>query len=137
MFLQLSALMNSLKAMKGQPLWPYEDVDLREGHLMSEEGLQNFVHCLRDHMDPAMLDQWIQEALTWSVESRSRHLACRSLQVGIPLFSHSSSVDQCHLSSMFQTTLPAVGLERERVLCVCFKMHFCPLLLWLTMELDS
>ncbi|GMH33034.1 hypothetical protein BSKO_00868 [Bryopsis sp. KO-2023] len=78
---KLSSLMNSLKAMKGQPLWPYEDVDLREGKLCSEESLRNFVLSLREHMDPAMLDQWTQEALTWSVESRSRHLACRSLQV--------------------------------------------------------
>lgn len=73
--------MNYIKSMKGLPLWPYEDVDLLDGKLLSEDSLRKFVLSLRDHVDPSILNRWTEEALTWAVESRSRHLSCRSIQV--------------------------------------------------------
>lgn len=73
--------MNYIKSMRGLPLWEYEDLDLQEGMVLSEQSLRKFVLSLREHLDSAGLDQWTQDALRWAVGAKSRHLSCRSLQV--------------------------------------------------------
>ncbi|CAD7701683.1 unnamed protein product [Ostreobium quekettii] len=80
---KLAALISSLQSMKGQPLWPHEDVDLRTGGLSSEDAVSEFVNailsCSND--ESTLRTQWIQEASTWAVECRHRHAAWRSHQV--------------------------------------------------------
>lgn len=69
--------------MKGQSLWQYEDLGLVEGNVMSEVNVRFFVNALLEATSEKsnLQDQWTQEALTWAMESKSKHLAGRSLQV--------------------------------------------------------
>ena len=70
--------------MKGQSPWRYEDTNLTEGRVHSEGPVRFFVAGLLEATSDGsnLKDLWIREALTWAVESCSRHLSCRSFQAG-------------------------------------------------------
>jgi len=101
-------LVSSLKSMKGQAPWPYEDLNLNDGLVLSEAKVSFFVAGLLEAASDGsnLKDLWIKEALTWAVESSSRHISCRSFQVGYLR----------NISRKSQLTPP--GLEGTGAVCV-------------------
>eukprot|EP00210_Caulerpa_lentillifera_P001890 g1818.t1 len=72
---KLSSLVLALQSMKGQAPWPYEDTDLNDGEVLSEDSISFFVSGLLEATREGsnLKELWIKEALTWAIEGLTPH----------------------------------------------------------------
>ena len=81
---QVTTLIKHLQSMRGRRLWAYEHVTLAHTQLASSVALSALVRAVTDAIffESDLRERWAAEALKWMLECNSRHLACRSHQVG-------------------------------------------------------
>ena len=79
------SLIQHLQAMRGRRLWAYEDCTLQHPQLPSAESLRQLVGAMLSSIffEKELREKWAACALDWIRVAHSRHLACRSQQVGV------------------------------------------------------
>lgn len=92
----VTSLIRYLQSLRGRRLWPCEDYSLagaaavaaaadpRAALTPSAASLCSLTVAVTDALsyEPDLAMEWAQRALDWAQHARSRHLACRSWQVG-------------------------------------------------------
>ncbi|EIE19264.1 hypothetical protein COCSUDRAFT_48883 [Coccomyxa subellipsoidea C-169] len=80
---RVGRLIKYLQAMRGQQLWPYEQVSLTRARVPSANALHALVTSLVEALsfEEELRERWAAEALRWLLHCSSRHLAERSHQV--------------------------------------------------------
>ena len=81
---QVTSLIKYLQSMRGRRLWANEDITLRHTYLASSTALAALVNAVTEaiYFESDLRERWAAEALKWMLECNSRHLTCRSHQVG-------------------------------------------------------
>jgi hypothetical protein len=101
-------LIHHLQSYRGQRLWPREAFRLSSGTaavlaaggggqlLPSSAALGSLVSSVVEVLsyEHGLAEEWSQRALDWALHARSRHVSCRSWQVGAVLYSRRLSERQ-------------------------------------------
>ncbi len=87
---RVTSLIRYMQSVQGRQMWVYEEVSLRNAGLWvlpSSEAMGSLANAILDSIffESGLRERWAQEALRWMLEASSRHFACRSHQVCLPI----------------------------------------------------